>query len=196
MSHPTINLKEFRKRNGIDQVSLAEFLHTSRSFVSLVESGRSKLPDDKIDKIINEGLNSGKWDLVPLNPEFFRLYELAETLGNDSQHQNENPVFDWKSGQSIFHITPLDLLKIKYGRLNITDDIAKAISRQFPTVNIEWLQYGNGGMFISGNQKPIKKDFSKKDNEDIKTLREEIHDLSMKIDEVISKLNIIIESKS
>ena len=53
-----IDIKEFRRRNKIKQVQLAEFLGISQSFLSQVESGGRTLPMDHLDKI----LSNTEWD--------------------------------------------------------------------------------------------------------------------------------------
>ncbi|MCQ2065850.1 MAG: helix-turn-helix domain-containing protein [Bacteroidaceae bacterium] len=45
------DLKAFRKRNRISQVELANYLGISNGFISQVELGKSKLPDDKLEKL-------------------------------------------------------------------------------------------------------------------------------------------------
>ena len=47
-----IDLKEFRKSNGLTQAVVAEYLGVSEPFISRVESGRDPLPEDKLDKLI------------------------------------------------------------------------------------------------------------------------------------------------
>ena len=49
----TLNLRLFRKRNGLTQNAVAEYLGVSKVFISYVESGRSALPEDKFQQIIN-----------------------------------------------------------------------------------------------------------------------------------------------
>lgn len=49
----TLNLRLFRKRNGLTQNAVAEYLGVSKVFISYVESGRSGLPEDKFQQIIN-----------------------------------------------------------------------------------------------------------------------------------------------
>lgn len=54
-----IDLKEFRKRNKITQVELAKYLDVLQGFISQIENGVAKLPDDKLSKLLK---NDKGWD--------------------------------------------------------------------------------------------------------------------------------------
>lgn len=54
-----VDLKAFRKANNLRQSDLAAFLETSREFISMVESGKSKLPEEQLSKLLH---NSEGWD--------------------------------------------------------------------------------------------------------------------------------------
>ena len=58
-----VNLKEFRKANGLTQEDLAYFWDVAKSFISQVENGKSKLPDDKLTELLN---NDKGWDVCML----------------------------------------------------------------------------------------------------------------------------------
>ena len=47
-----IDLKAFRKANGLNQVELARFLGIGQSFISQIEKGDRQLPSDAMAKII------------------------------------------------------------------------------------------------------------------------------------------------
>lgn len=49
----SIDLKRFRKDNNLSQADIATYLEVSTPFISRVESGKNKLPEDKIVKLIN-----------------------------------------------------------------------------------------------------------------------------------------------
>lgn len=53
------DLKQFRRVNGITQAELAKYLEVSEPFISQVESGKNKLPKDKLDRLLN---NDRGWD--------------------------------------------------------------------------------------------------------------------------------------
>ena len=51
--YATVNLRLFRKRNSLTQEEVALFLGTSKGFISQVENGRVKLPEDKVYRILD-----------------------------------------------------------------------------------------------------------------------------------------------
>lgn len=61
-----IDLKEFRKRNKLTQVELAKYLGVLQGFVSQIESGNSKLPDDKLAMLLE---NPNGWDTSALTKD-------------------------------------------------------------------------------------------------------------------------------
>lgn len=54
-----VNVKGFRKMNGLTQEALGEFLGCSKGFISQVESGMYPLPDDKLEALLD---NNRGWD--------------------------------------------------------------------------------------------------------------------------------------
>lgn len=56
---PTVDLKQFRKTNGLYQKEVAEYLGVTIGFISAVERGESKLPAAKLEQLLN---NSKGWD--------------------------------------------------------------------------------------------------------------------------------------
>lgn len=58
-----VDIKNFRKANNLKQQELAEYLGTTRSFISLIETGRSKLPDEMLAKLLT---NNKGWDTSAL----------------------------------------------------------------------------------------------------------------------------------
>lgn len=81
----TINLKAFRKTNRIKQEDLANYLKVSRGFISLVEIGSSKLPEDKLEKIL---ANEFGWDTTMLLAEPHNASISAKASGNSSANVN------------------------------------------------------------------------------------------------------------
>lgn len=58
-----IDLKEFRRTNGLTQAVVADYLGVSEPFISRVESGRDPLPVDKLFKLMN---NDRGWNITSL----------------------------------------------------------------------------------------------------------------------------------
>lgn len=80
-----INLKAFRKANRIKQEDLAKYLKVSRGFISLVEIGSSKLPEDKLEKIL---ANEFGWDTTMLLSDPYNASISAKATGNSSANVN------------------------------------------------------------------------------------------------------------
>ena len=55
-----VDLKRFRKRNSLTQENVAAFLGTTKGFISQVENGRSRLPEEKLRLLIE---NDRGWNL-------------------------------------------------------------------------------------------------------------------------------------
>lgn len=54
-----VDLHAFRKANKLKQEDLAKYLNTTRAFISMVETGASKLPSEKLNLLLN---NTQGWD--------------------------------------------------------------------------------------------------------------------------------------
>ena len=61
----SIGIKAFRKANFLNQKELATYLEISREFISQVENGKSRLPADKIRRLLS---NDRGWDTSMLLP--------------------------------------------------------------------------------------------------------------------------------
>ncbi|MBQ9660733.1 MAG: helix-turn-helix transcriptional regulator [Bacteroidales bacterium] len=61
-----MDLKEFRKANGLTQAQLGEFLGMKKSFISKIENGKEKLPPLKFRKLLD---NDQGWDVSMLTEE-------------------------------------------------------------------------------------------------------------------------------
>lgn len=182
-----INLEAFRKHNHITQEKIAQYLGTTRGYISLVESGRSKLSDEKIDKLMGEGRLEEGWNVYPLNPAFYNLYTLSEYLR--SMDDKLSPAFDWESGQNPLMIQPLELLEIKHGKKDITPKIANTIVQRYPYVNRDWVMSGNGDWLLTEAQQTIRKEINS--NETVLTLEERIAALDRRFCEMMEKIDRI-----
>ena len=61
-----VDIKGFRKANGIQQIELADFLGVSNSFISQIERGEREIPESKLDRIVR---NEKGWDTSLLYKE-------------------------------------------------------------------------------------------------------------------------------
>lgn len=180
-----IYLTDFRKDNKITQQELADFLGTTRSYLSLVESGKSKLADDKIDKIYCEGRTLQHWDVKKFNPTYFRLYELA--LYIDKQTNGGYPVvFNWSTGENLLYLTSMDIDHVRYGKATITDNIINELIKQTPNLNPDWLKYGYGKMILEDES---QKGINTKKNTTLSISQEELYKISSEIIRLEHKLN-------
>lgn len=186
-----IYLYEFRKSERITQTELAEFLGTSRSFLSLVESGHCKMPEDKIDMIMIKGRKTKEWNINALNPPFYRLWSLATALKPEGMTEEEQ-YFNFETGQTLFHIQSSEVISIKYGEKNISDKIADAILEQYPKVNREWLLFGTGSMFKPNGalEKSATISYDAKSSLPI-NIEDKIDLLALKLSEFSQKLDLI-----
>lgn len=143
-----VDLREFRKRNHIKQSDLAEFLDTSASFISLIENGQSKLPESKIDRIMNDAEVQKGWSPEGLVPVFDRVRRVIEYL------KKECPIEDTPELERLF-LPDNIYADIRYGRIGISMDIAKAIADSISwyfNLNPEWLATGIGDMVLPKSQ--------------------------------------------
>jgi len=122
-----VELPLFRKMNNLSQDDMARILNVSRAYVSLVESGRSKLSREKI-KIIVES------DYLDIGfiPAFDRIRKVEDYL--QISFKEKNP-----------YVSPQEYELIKWGDLPINENIANAISSKYP-INYGWLISGEGEM--------------------------------------------------
>ena len=58
-----VDLKEFRKANGLTQEKLGEYLGMKDSFISKIENGKDKLPPLKLKKLLDNDMG---WDVSML----------------------------------------------------------------------------------------------------------------------------------
>ena len=61
-----VRIKEFRQRNGLTQTELGDYLGMKKSFISKIENGKEKLPQEKFLKLIN---NPHGWEVHMLIEE-------------------------------------------------------------------------------------------------------------------------------
>lgn len=76
-----MDLRGFRKINHLTQTQLGEFLGIKKSFVSLVENEKAKLPEEKFNKLLS---NTMGWDTSMLQVDTPTTNISAKATGNGS----------------------------------------------------------------------------------------------------------------
>lgn len=82
-----IDLKAFRKANKLTQKDLAEYLGVHHSFIANIETGRSSLPNEQLDKILS---NTNGWDINMLRNNVTSIMTRASGNSNASIQINSN----------------------------------------------------------------------------------------------------------
>lgn len=178
-----IDLRGFRLKNHIKQAELAEFLGTSAAFISLVETGQNKMPEDKIRKILREGAIQKPWYVECLIPAYERIIRLHNYLKENASVPYTPPT------QSPLYLNEKIASSICYGRIGINDDIATAIVERFKSyisINKHWLITGEGDMILPSIDKMPEVDLKKK----IKVLEQKYDALLDRVRQLESLLNV------
>lgn len=139
-----INLAAFRKDNNLSQEDVAKILGTTRGLVSMVESGRAKLSEEKIDKIYLASQDMF-YDLHSFCPAWYRIQQLQDFLYNegrfrsllDSKAEHDSPCPRGIISNELEHM-------IKYGYSTINEQLADAIIKVWPRLDRNWLLTGEG----------------------------------------------------
>lgn len=104
-------IKNFRKRNKISQVALAEYLNVTQGFISQMENGASAIPDTIISRILE---NPHNWDISMLTSQ--SRDEVEEVRANDKSMPER--LLDIIEGQKKQIETLLEMLKEKDEEIN------------------------------------------------------------------------------
>jgi len=95
-------LKEFRKINGITQEMLGEYLGVKKSFLSKIETGKEKMPKEKLSKLLQ---NDRDWDTSMLISDSRKILELEtdsrKTLELEAHYVPVLPIAALGGGLSI-----------------------------------------------------------------------------------------------
>lgn len=193
-SDPTlINLAAFRKDNHMSQDDLAKFLHTSRSFVSSIESGRSKLPEERLLYIYQRAKEDNKIIAWSVCPAYSRLHDLDLFLKKAGQCKSLLEDIVSKDGQIIEEsmLSSKTLEDIRMGRIGIPPYFIEEVCRKFPKINKRWLATGQEEMVRSHNQENSER------NEEISSIQntldlilKEMNDLRSQMNRIITKLDL------
>ncbi len=166
-------LDAFRKKNALLQQDVADFLGTSRGYISMVEKGDSKLSASKIE-MLYDGAEKHNWDLTGLIPAYDRLiqalsYILSKELDSYPNLINYNDIDKVLSDL----LTPKTSQKLKHGEIGISGPIADTIVKHYPEINRQWLIDGTGEMLLTSKNEPTE----------LEKLREEVRLLRASLDE-------------
>ena len=134
-----IDLAGFRRRTGLTQAKLAEFLGVTRGNISLMESA-GRISPQHIDKVYREHSSCG------LIPCYDRLIDAEVYLVKNDYLESHFLNLDVLP--FVEQLTAEVVLSIKYGKVGITSDMANKIVTSYPIINKEWLISGEGDMVV------------------------------------------------
>lgn len=179
-----VTLDAFRKKNGLLQQDIADFLGTSRGYISMVEKGDSKLSSQKLDMLFN-GAGEKNWDISDLVPAYSRLQEILSYACKKLYGESVNPDIIHGLDQYIpALISPVIAQKIKYGEIGITNAVADAITKEYPEISRLWILDGTGSMLLEPNDQPSE----------LELLREEVRQLRASLTEYQEENKKLIDS--
>lgn len=172
-----IDLKAFRETNKISQAELAEFLGVNRSFISQIESGLSKLPDDALKKIDAECQVGNKWHFTGLVPFYDRILALQDYFDGkiDGGFISSSIEKGWFSFD--------ELREIGNGHTGLPSEVMIKIIKEYPEINYEWLAKGEEPMIHLNTANPYT----------IKQLITKIDMLQDEIDLLLARTKTIID---
>ena len=173
-----INLTAFRQRNGILQKDLAKYLDVSRGYISMVESGKSSLAKESLDKLYD---NPKHWNVEDLVPAYTRLNQALEYLNIKRNEQRAVQGLP----PTLFSMGEDDEFNIKYGYSGIPEYIADMWCSGAPELNQEWLLTGIGEMLVNANQDSPSQ---------IEVLQQKIDELEASLEEFKTFIDQMIES--
>jgi transcriptional regulator with XRE-family HTH domain len=186
-----IDITNYRKKNHLKQSQLGFFFDTSASYVSLVETGNSKLSRRSLESFWN---NKEIKDHTGLVPCYDRLVQLALALAKKGFY-DQAKVLEYKFDSEVYYnYEPFEeyfkreiILSIKYGVTGISDDFAEKLKASFtPKINKDWLIYGKGDMFIDDTPLLILDNL----NQYYEQIVVRLDRMERKIDAVMRALNI------
>lgn len=134
-----IRLFEFRRENNILQKDLANYLGISRGYISVIETQKSPIPWETLEKIFN---NPYHWNTKVLVPCWHRISQLLTYINETRNAQREMEGL----APEYFHVEENLLKKIKYGDSAIPNHLAKEIVAKAPEINMDWILTGAGDM--------------------------------------------------
>ena len=178
-------LNAFREKNALLQQDVANYLGTTRGYISMVEKGDSKLSTQKLDMIFS-GAEANKWDISGLVPAYSRLKSILAYIRRKIHDEAGRELTDEELKMVISDILPEVIeQKIKYGEIGITDSLANAISKKYPEINRQWIIDGTGPMLITPNKQPSELDMLR---EEVRLLREALSEFQAETQRAMASL--------
>jgi len=118
------DIRKFRQINGIKQEDLAKYLGISRSFISLVETDRSKLPAEYLERLLN---NEMGWDTSSLERQ-----ESTNISANATNNSTARVNISNSGSKSVSsNVIEIAMLKAEIESLKIQLQEEKARSAQY-----------------------------------------------------------------
>ena len=145
MNRQLVDLLTLRIRNGLTQQQVADFLGTTKGYISIVEKGKSKLSDENISKIATES----EWDTRGFVPNFDRICDAWMLFNNKNGVNKLSPLED----KDPFGLGSSLIYGLFLGVFPIDNEIANKVLLILPELSIEWLLNGEGVM-ISAQENP------------------------------------------
>jgi transcriptional regulator with XRE-family HTH domain len=183
-----IHLSDFRRANGLVQQDIADYLGVTGGYISMVETGISKLSKSNIDRLFASA-GEKHWDTAELVPAHTRLLKV---FGYYNGLEIKN------SGNSAQLLSVNDTIaeKIKYGEIGISEALADSLIRICPELNRSWLLTGEGEM-IGGEKAVSESDLTilKRDVESIKNMIVTHEELSLLLENMANKILSAIKGK-
>lgn len=136
-----VDIKSFREKNCLHQKDLAEYLGVSVAFISAVEKGQSKLPGEKLAKLLD---NNKGWDtdyLVSGSPRVRPYYDFKTMHGGQDfgGGQFNAPIYCGNSEEDIERIVKLNMaeyeaenrsLRVKVQSLSSENAFLRTVCRE------------------------------------------------------------------
>ena len=172
-----IDLAGFRKKYGLKQKDVGDLIGTSGSFISLVEKGTSRLPDDKLKMLISK--TKGKEGLVPCYDRLENLQKILLMKRYISKESVSQYPFEKE-------LTTNTIIQIMLGKSGITNEMATKIIESYPMVNSDWLMFGQSNSMMNSVQ------FETMDLQAISLLQRQNEEIIKKLDKTLSMISSFI----
>lgn len=187
MKNKFINLAEFRRRNGLSQAELAKEIESSVSYISMVETGNSKMSIEKMRLLWEKGVK--KYFMEPLVPAYHRLQLFYDTIINNDEFIQQKEINKFKDAYATVIPQELDE-QIKFGQQGIEPHLADSLIAIAPIgckPRKEWLIQGEGAMFSTTS---YNKDEWK---DETIVLTEMLHKINERLDSIQEMIEILIK---